>query len=125
LSLRALFRPGNPSVLHVVPLSEDARAAFPFSDVLSLVVAEEGARRLLAGVEAEAAPGPADMGEGLYGGGRFFRARSTFHLFNVCNTWVGRRLAEAGVPSNPVLGIHPTGFLFDLERRAGAVRLLP
>lgn len=124
-ALRALFRPGNPSVLHVVPLRTDPRTEFPFSDVLSLVVAEEGARRLLAGIEAEAMPGPIDAGEGLYGGGRFFRARSTFHLFNVCNTWVGRRLGEAGVPSNPVVGIHPLGFLFDLERRAGAVRLLP
>jgi uncharacterized protein (TIGR02117 family) len=122
-ALRALFMPGNPSVLHVVGLANDPRAAFPFADIARLELSVAGLERLLARIDATFAPGQQDLGPGLYGPSRFYRARGTFHLFNVCNHWVADLLDAAGVPTAPVLATLPPGLLLDL-RRSGAV-LLP
>jgi hypothetical protein len=35
--------------------------------------------------------------EGLSTTDAFFRARDRFHLFRTCNTWISRKLREAGV----------------------------
>jgi hypothetical protein len=42
LAMRALFRPGNPSVLHVVGVKGDPRAMFANSDVVRVDVGEPG-----------------------------------------------------------------------------------
>ena len=45
LALRALFRPGNPSVLHVVGLAEHPRQAYPNASMVALTLSEGGLRR--------------------------------------------------------------------------------
>jgi uncharacterized protein (TIGR02117 family) len=127
LTLRALFRPGNSSVVHVVGLSRQPREAFPLSDIIKLELSKEGFTRLLARLDASFARNasgmPEVLGQGLYGMSLFYRAVDAFYIFNVCNHWVARLLSAAGVPTAPVPATLPQGLFFDLQWRAGLVSL--
>jgi hypothetical protein len=124
LALRALFRPGNASVVHVVGLNAAPAIVFANSELVSLRLSGEGFARLLKKLDASFArtEGDAvlpDLGAGLYGASLFYRAVDTFHVFNVCNHWVARLLDAAGVPTAPVLATVPPGLLLDLRWRSG------
>jgi uncharacterized protein (TIGR02117 family) len=130
MAARALFLPGNPSVLHVVGLSYPPRAAFPSADIIALDLSGDGFERMLGRIEqtfAPAGPGiPADdLGQGIYGPSRFYRATGTFNIFHVCNHWVADLLDAAGVPTAPVLATLPPGLFLDLEWRSGLRPLAP
>jgi uncharacterized protein (TIGR02117 family) len=130
LALRALFRPGNPSVVHVVGVGADPRATFGNSDLVRLDLGAAGFARLADRLDATFARGedgflPVELGPGLYGTSLFFRANGAFHLFNVCNHWLVDLLDAAGVPTTPVLATLPYGLLLDLEWRSGVARLAP
>jgi uncharacterized protein (TIGR02117 family) len=123
LALRALFRPGNPSVVHVVGVAPHPRQAFPNSDIVRLRLSDAGFVQLLRRLDATFAQdqGVAEpMGPGLYGPSLFYRGVGAFHLFNVCNHWIADLLDAAGVPTAPLLATLPFGLLADLKRRAGA-----
>ncbi|MFL6799256.1 MAG: DUF2459 domain-containing protein [Xanthobacteraceae bacterium] len=126
LALRALFRPGNSSVLHVAGLV-DPRATFPRADLVSVTLGSVGFARMVRKLDATFARGqsglPQELGRGLYGTSLFFRANGTFNVFMVCNHWVADLLDAAGVPTSPVLATLPAGLLLDLEWRAGLHRL--
>jgi uncharacterized protein (TIGR02117 family) len=126
-ALRALFRPGNKAVLHVVGLERTAPAVFRRSDILAVRLSERGFDRLVAFLDAAVAPDeagrPREMGQGLYGPSLFYAATGTFSILQVCNQWVTRALGEAGLPYAPLLAHHPAGSFIDLEWRAGALRL--
>jgi hypothetical protein len=122
LALRALFRPGNGSVLHAVGVSQDPRILFAGADVIPIPLSREGFTRLVArmGESVALTDGlPQEIGQGLYGPSLFYRARGTFSLANVCNHWAARLLAAAGLPHSPVLATYPPGLLLDLRWRAG------
>ena len=130
LALRALFRPGNPSVLHVVGFSEQPQQAYPNAALVALTLSEAGFMRLATALDAAFARSGQDgtveeMGRGLYGPSLFYRAVGTFNLLRVCNHWIADLLDAAGVPTAPVLATMPQGLLWDLSWRAGAVRLPP
>ena len=129
LAVRALFRPGNPSVLHVVGVNNHPRAAFARSDMVRIELGEASFARLAEKLDAtfarDATGRPEDLGPGLYGPSLFFRANGTFHIFNVCNHWLAGLLDAAGVPTAPVLATLPFGLLADLELRSGLARLPP
>ena len=129
MAARALFRPGNRSVLHVVGINNDPRAAFARSDMVQIELGEASFARLAEKLEAtfarNEAARPEDLGPGLYGPSLFFRANGTFHVFNVCNHWLADLLDAAGVPTAPVVATLPFGLLADLEWRAGLTRLPP
>jgi uncharacterized protein (TIGR02117 family) len=128
MAARALFLPGNRSVLHVVGLSYAPRAAFPLADIIAIDLSGEGFDRLLSRIDATFAPaadGPVeDAGAGLYGPSLFYRARGTFNIFHVCNHWLADLLDAAGVPTAPALATLPPGLFLDLEWRSG-LRSLP
>jgi uncharacterized protein (TIGR02117 family) len=128
LAMRALFRPGNPSVLHVVGVKGDPRAMFANSDVARVDVGEPGFARLADMLDATFARGqgrfvPEELGPGLYGTSLFFRATGTFHLFHVCNHWIADLLDAAGIPTAPVLATLPAGLLLDLKWRSSLLQL--
>ncbi len=128
LALRALFRPGNASVVHVVGLSSHPRASFPYSDIIQIGLSAEGFARMIDALDASFARSgevglPEDLGPGLYGPSRFFRGVGSFHVFNVCNHWVAQLLSAAGLPTAPILATMPQGLFLDLEWRAGLVPL--
>ena len=126
LALRALFRPGNPSVLHVVGIN-DPRATFAHSDLVRIELGEGSFARLAEKLDATFARDGSgrleELGRGLYGPSLFFRAKGTFHIFNVCNHWLAGLLDAAGIPTAPVLATLPFGLLADLEWRSGLKRL--
>jgi uncharacterized protein (TIGR02117 family) len=129
MAARALFLPGNRSVLHVVGLSYPPRAAFPLADIIALDLSPEGFERMLARIDATFAPAGTgeptdDAGPGLYGPSRFYRARGTFNILHVCNHWLADLLDAAGVPTAPVAATLPPGLFLDLEWRSG-LRPLP
>jgi uncharacterized protein (TIGR02117 family) len=130
LALRALFRPGNPSVLHVVGVGADPRDMFGSSDLVRLDLGAAAFARLADKLDASFARGkdgllPVELGRGLYGTSLFFRAIGAFHLFNVCNHWVAGLLDAAGVPTAAVLATLPYGLLLDLKWRSGLAPLPP
>jgi uncharacterized protein (TIGR02117 family) len=127
LAVRALFRPGNASVVQVVGLSDEPRAVFRSADIVRIELSPQGLSRLLHRLDASfarVAGKPEELGPGLYGPSLFFRGVDTFHIFNVCNHWVVGLLAAAGLPTAPVLATLPPGLLLDLRLRAG-LRPLP
>jgi uncharacterized protein (TIGR02117 family) len=124
MALRALFWPGNPSVLHVVGLNESPPVVFGKSELVPIRLSMDGFARMLAMIDAtfartERGELPDDLGPGLYGPSLFYRAVGAFHLFNVCNHWVARLLDAAGVPTSPMLSVAPPGLLLDLRWRSG------
>jgi uncharacterized protein (TIGR02117 family) len=128
LALRALFRPGNPSVLHVVGVAEQPRQAYLQASMVVLSMSEAGLDRLVALLDRTFARtgrdgGIEELGPGLYGPSLFYRAVGSFNLLRVCNHWIADLLDAAGVPTAPVLATLPQGLLWDLSWRAGAVRL--
>ena len=125
-ALRALFLPGNTSVLHVVGVEESPRSMFPRADMVQIELGDPGFQRMLKKIDATfartAGAQAEDAGPGLYGPSRFYRAVGAFHIFNVCNHWVADVLDAAGVPTAPVLAALPAGLLLDLKWRAGVTR---
>lgn len=128
LAIRALFWPGNASIVHVVGLNSHPSDAFPTSDIIRIPLSSAGFARMLDVLEAgfDRGPGAAalePLGPGLYGPSLFYRGVDAFHVFNVCNHWVARLLSAAGLPTAPVLATLPPGLFFDLKWRAGLVPL--
>lgn len=126
VALRALFRPGNAAVLHVVGAYEP-RIAFPDAHMAALTLSEAGFERLVAKVDASFARDdsglPQDRGPGLYGPSRFYGAAGTFNVLHVCTRWVADLLDAAGVPTAPVLAVMPQGLFLDLAVRSGLTAL--
>ncbi len=86
LAVRALLRPGNPSVVHVVGLPGHPRQAFPRSDIVRIELSGGGWARMLDALEAsfskaEGGAAPEPLGPGLYGPSLFYRGVETFHVF--------------------------------------------
>jgi Protein of unknown function (DUF2459) len=119
LGLRALLWP-TPSVLQVVPGFGAVAAAFPRSQVVELELSEAGFERLAAALAATAPPaGPRPpRGPSLYGGGAFYPAVPSYHLFRTCNHWVSTLLRAAGVPSSPLPSTFSDGLMAELRWRA-------
>jgi uncharacterized protein (TIGR02117 family) len=126
LALRALFRPGNASVLHVVGMPGEPAQVFPAAEIVPVTLSRNGFDQMLARIDATFVPPQngalPDSGKGLYGPSLFYPARGTFSLFHVCNHWIADLLAAAGLPVTPVLDTLSTGLLLDLRWRAGVGR---
>lgn len=121
---RALFRPGNGSVLHVSGLNVEAATYFRGADVVELKLSRTGFNHLIRllqqTVRTDAMGRTVPAGTGLYGPSAFYFAHGTFHVFNVCNHWVSRLLRAAGAPTSPVLATSSRLMMLDLRLRAGA-----
>jgi uncharacterized protein (TIGR02117 family) len=123
VALRALFRPGNTTVLHVVGLAGDPARVFTGAELVRIPLSRNGFDRMLQRLDATFVPpqGGAlpDLGRGLYGPSLFYPATGTFSVFKVCNHWIADLLGAAGLPQAPVLATLPSGLIFDLRWRAG------
>lgn len=122
LALRALFLPGNATVLHVVGLDQDPARVFA-GEFVRVPLSRDGFDRMLAQLDATFVPPRAgalpDLGRGLYGPSLFYPARGTFSILHVCNHWVDDLLGAAGLPTAPVLATLPAGLMLNLRWRAG------
>ena len=89
--------------MHVVGLSQTPRASSRLPKSCKIELSEAGFGRLIDRLDAGFAragepPLPQPLGPGLYGPSLFYRAVEPFHIFNVCNHWVGYLLSAAGLP---------------------------
>jgi uncharacterized protein (TIGR02117 family) len=123
LALRALFRPGNVAVLHVVGLGDDPARVFLSAELVRVPLSTTGFDQLLARLDDTFVPPRAgalsDLGPGLYGPSLFYPANGSFSVFRVCNHWLDELLGAAGLPTAPVLATIPAGLLLGLRWRAG------
>jgi len=114
----ALFTSG--SVLHVAGLGESGLSGIPASDVVELRISRPGFDRMTRFAHDEYqrdAEGRAvRLGPGLYGASWFYAARSRYHLFSTCNTWVARALQHAGLDVTSA-GIVTAGAVMQQVRR--------
>src|SRR5258708_7270991 len=92
LALRALFWPGNTTVLHVVGLGADPAQVFASAEFVQVPLSQTGFDQMLANLDAPFAPPQMgalpDLGRGLYGPSLFYPANGTFSILHVCNHWV-------------------------------------
>jgi uncharacterized protein (TIGR02117 family) len=123
IALRALFAPGNKSVLHVVGVPDDPARVFASGEVVRITLSQNGFDQLLRKLDATFVPPQngalPDSGKGLYGPSLFYPAVGTFSVLRVCNHWIAELLSAAGLPSTPVLDTFSRGLLLDLRWRAG------
>ena len=89
------------SVLHVVGFSTPIATYFSQSQVVELRLSRRGFDALTRFIHGEYQRDrenrPVRLERGLYGTSWFYAARSRYHLFNTCNTWVARALSTAGL----------------------------
>jgi len=87
------------SVLHVVGLTPAVTDYFGAGVAIRLSRPGFDALADFVHAEYERSPdrAPLRLGRSLYGSGWFYAARSRYHLFNTCNTWVARALGAAGL----------------------------
>jgi uncharacterized protein (TIGR02117 family) len=123
IALRALFAPGNRSVLHVVGVHDDPARVFASGEVVRVTLSWNGFDQMLQKLDATFVPprngALPDAGRGLYGPSLFYPAVGTFSFMRVCNHWIAELLSAAGLPSTPVLDTFSRGLLLDLRWRAG------
>ena len=127
LAIKAAFFTSG-SVLHVVGFSESTLAGLPASAVVELRVSRGGfdaMTRFFHDEYQRSGEGrPVRLEHGLYGASWFYAARSRYHLFNTCNTWVARALQRAGLEVTPA-GTLTAGSVMQQARRAVAPRVDP
>ena len=87
------------SVLHVVGLTPAVTDYFGAGVAIRLSRPGFDALADFVHAEYERSPdgAPLRLGRSLYGSGWFYAARSRYHLFNTCNTWVAQALGAAGL----------------------------
>jgi hypothetical protein len=124
-ALRAMFAPGNRSLINLEMLEAPPPRLFEARHIAPVTLSEPGFEKLIQELDEsfkmengrviDAGPGierPADS--------RFFEGSLSFSVMRICNHWVGNLLGEAGVPIRPVAATHPRGLMEDVARRPKA-----
>jgi hypothetical protein len=119
--LRALFAPGNRSVVHLEGDPWYPPQAWR-TGLHPIVVSSAGLAAMLARIDRSFAPGPG--GQPLRSpvhrdhDEMFFASGESFSLFHICNHWTAQALNAAGLPVTPVIDTMPAGLVLDLKLRA-------
>lgn len=119
LALKALFWP-TPSVMHVTAVRGGLPAAFPASEIIQMDLSPDGFARMAGFIEGQFLLDETSrvipFGPGLYGGGKFYRAKGWFHGLNTCNQWVARALRSAGCPITPIYAVTAGNVMFQTRK---------
>jgi hypothetical protein len=121
-ALRAMFKPGNESLINLETLEAPPPQLFAARDIAPVRLSEAGFEKLADeldesfkledGKVVDAGPGIERPGQS-----RFFEGSRSFSVLRICNHWVGNLLGEAGVPIRPVAATHPSGLIRDVTRQ--------
>jgi uncharacterized protein (TIGR02117 family) len=120
--LRALFWPGNKSVIRFTGLNVQPDKAYQSTDAAALALSPEGFEAMARSIEASfaAAPGEALASSGMRDmPGVFFPSRESFSALRMCNNWTSDQLAAAGLPTTPMVDGLSALLALDLSWRAG------
>jgi len=124
LAIKAAFL-ASESVLHVVGFSAPVAPYFAESEVVELRLSRRGFDAMTRFIREEYQRDREDralrLERGLYGSSWFYAARSRYHLFNTCNTWVARALSMAGLAVTP-FGVITANDGMRQVRRVGVSR---
>jgi uncharacterized protein (TIGR02117 family) len=124
LAIKAAFFTSG-SVLHVAGFAESTLTRLPENAVVELAVSRPGfdamTRFFHDEYQADADGRSVRVGRGLYGTSWFYAARSRYHLFNTCNTWVARALQRTGLDVTPA-GTVTAGAVMHQVRQLGVSR---
>ena len=108
ITLKAGLLP-TESVLHVVGFRGPVTRYFYRSEVIRVDLSAAGFRDLCRYFEESYARDESGhsrpLGPSLYGDGRFYLSRETYHAFNTCNAWTARALRAAGCPLTPAANL--------------------
>lgn len=125
LGTKALLWP-TPSVLHVAAIRGDVAASFPASTIIRIELSADGLQRLSEFIRTEfqldPQGRPVAVARGLYGDGRFYRARGKFYFPRTCNWWIAEALAAAGIPIEPVTAVTAGALLAQAARHGQVVQ---
>lgn len=128
LALKAGLWP-TASVLQVVGFDGPVTRYFRRSEVIRIDLSPAGFERLVRYIEDSYAAGATgrglSLGPSLYGRGRFYLSRETYHLFNTCNAWTARALREAGCPINPAGNLRVDTLMANLAKIGTVIQANP
>jgi uncharacterized protein (TIGR02117 family) len=122
-ALRALFMPGNPSVIRVFSLNASPDRAFADPIASVAIVSPQGFEAMARHIEASftlesGAPVAVDVPMEEV----FFLSHEHFSIFRVCNNWTSDQLAAAGLPTAPMIDGNALLFNLDLHWRGGVTK---
>lgn len=120
-ALRAMFAPGNRSLINLEMLEAAPPQLFEARHIAPVTLSEPGFDKLLDELDASFRLEDGrvvDAGAGIErpADSRFFEASLSFSIKRICNHWIGELLNEAGVPIRPVAATHPRGLMQDVAR---------
>ena len=125
----------NPSVLHVVIMPDEAEQNFQHSDLYVYWASHAEYKRMLEFVMKTFTKDDngviIDLGPGIYGNSRFYRANGTYHFPKSCNAWTANAVVAAGAPIWPSLALtarntlHQLRLVGDEIRRTEGFKILP
>jgi len=125
LALKALFWP-TPSVLHVAGITGSVTAFFPKSRVVRIRLLESGFVRMQQFIRDTYRLGEKGraitLAAGLYGDGKFYRARGKFYFPKTCNYWTISALREAGLSVIPLFAVTAGGVLAQVEPHGDVIQ---
>ena len=128
ITLKAGLLP-SASVLHIVGFSGSVMRYFPHSEVIRIELSEAGFERLCTYLENSYARDEAglsqSLGPALYGDGRFYLSRETYHAFNTCNVWTARALRGAGCPITPAATLTVDSLMAHAARFGNVIQAGP
>jgi uncharacterized protein (TIGR02117 family) len=116
----------NPSVLHVVGWDDPPEEMFTAGDLIRLQVEDarfaDLCRYIHGSYVLDEQQDPQDLGPGIYGDSRFFRARGKYYFPNTCNVWTAKGLKTAGLPIIPELCGAADAVLVAIRTRGTTIR---
>ena len=120
-ALRAMFAPGNRSLINLEVLEAAPPRLFAARHIAPVRLSQPGFEKLAHELDEsfKLENGRViDAGRGIEepGTSRFFEGSLSFSIRRICNHWVGNLLGEAGVPIRPVAATHPRGLMRDVTR---------
>ena len=123
ITLKAMFW-RNASVLHVVAMDKEPEAYFPYSAIIRVAITTNGFDGLCDYLSRSYATNSAgrqiDLGKGIYGNSRFFRAVGRYYFPNTCNRWTAGALRATGAPISPFYAVRAENVL-NQTRKFGAI----
>ncbi|MDM8515447.1 DUF2459 domain-containing protein [Desulfobacterales bacterium HSG16] len=114
LAGKAVFWP-TASVLHLAGFNNKVDTYFPGSGIISVNLSEEGFDAMCSFISRtfllDESSNPVNLGHGIYGESRFFRAVGNYYFPKTCNVWTGKALRQAGCPIFSWLCIRSRGVM--------------
>ena len=109
----------TPSVLHLAGFNGQVEDFFTASDLIELSLDDAQFEELCKFLSASfdrTAEVPDNLGQGLYGRSRFYRANGSYYFPKTCNVWTARALKAAGLPTRPTSSMTAESVLRQARR---------